>query len=587
MLMSVITVMLLVGSAGATSGAPAQVAQMTMAPSGDIGRVTVLGPALSVPEKMNVQGYMTASDPKDTLTGAHPMRFGLWTTASGGSELWNWSGSLQFQAGLFSTTLSIPASHFASGDPRWLEVQVESQTLSPRVEVTSAAFAYRSIKSDTASYASSANIPDGSVTTAKLADNVVTSAKIADGTIAAGDIGSGAVATAKIAANAVTTAKIERNANSGYVLTSNGGGSDPSWQTVPSAPSHQGDVTGPHNATVISTGAVTSAKIQDGTVAAADLATTGVSSGTYGDATHVGQFTVNTKGQLTSASSVALDVPSHDHTASGDVTGTVTGTLNIASYAVTTTKIATSAVTEAKIADDAVSYGKLENPFMVSGDQYFQRSSGYPTVSVRNTATSGDADALYARSLSSNSSGTWCLSAVTQRGIAIYAQKNYDDGAYALYVDASGSGASAEGIYTDGRLVADGGKSTVVRTSRGKEALFCIESPEEEFYSCGSAKLVGGVAEVAFDRLYSEAVSAQIPLRIIVTPKDEWSGIYATSVTTRGFVARAGAGSMESSFDWIAVGRRKGSEVRPIVPIPTDAQLEAMRAKSTRIAAQE
>jgi hypothetical protein len=104
-----------------------------------------------------------------------------------------------------------------------------------------------------------------------IAANAVTSAKILDGTIAPGDIADNAVATAKIASNAVTTAKIERNANAGYVLTSTGGGSDPSWQAVPSAPDHQGDITGSHTATVIAANAVTSGKILDGTIAAADL----------------------------------------------------------------------------------------------------------------------------------------------------------------------------------------------------------------------------------------------------------------------------------------------------------------------------
>lgn len=39
---------------------------------------------------------------------------------------------------------------------------------------------------------------------------------------------------------------------------------------------------------------------------AATLSTTGVSANTYGDSTHVGQFTVDAKGRLTAASNVAI-----------------------------------------------------------------------------------------------------------------------------------------------------------------------------------------------------------------------------------------------------------------------------------------
>lgn len=57
------------------------------------------------------------------------------------------------------------------------------------------------------------------VATGDIADSAVTTAKIADLN----------VTTAKIAANNVTAAKIERNSNTGFVLRSNGSGSDPSW----------------------------------------------------------------------------------------------------------------------------------------------------------------------------------------------------------------------------------------------------------------------------------------------------------------------------------------------------------------------
>lgn len=64
------------------------------------------------------------------------------------------------------------------------------------------------------------------ITTADLSDSSVTTAKIA----------ADAVATVDIAANAVTVAKLAREGSSGQVLTSNGAGSDPSYQTISTTP---------------------------------------------------------------------------------------------------------------------------------------------------------------------------------------------------------------------------------------------------------------------------------------------------------------------------------------------------------------
>jgi len=129
-----------------------------------------------------------------------------------------------------------------------------------------------------ASAVTSGKILDGTIAAADIGAGAVTTTGILDGTVATGDIADNAVVTVKIAPNMVTTAKIERNANTGYVLTSTGSGSDPSWQAVPAAPDHQGDVTGSHAATVIAANAVTSGKILDGTIAAADLGQMGAAS---------------------------------------------------------------------------------------------------------------------------------------------------------------------------------------------------------------------------------------------------------------------------------------------------------------------
>lgn len=51
-----------------------------------------------------------------------------------------------------------------------------------------------------------------------------------------GAVADGSITTDKLAANAVTSAKLAREGTSGQVLTSNGAGSDPSYQTISTTP---------------------------------------------------------------------------------------------------------------------------------------------------------------------------------------------------------------------------------------------------------------------------------------------------------------------------------------------------------------
>jgi len=52
---------------------------------------------------------------------------------------------------------------------------------------------------------------------------------------------------------------------------------------------------------------------------------------------------------------------------------------------------------------------------------------------------------------------------------------------------------------------------------------------------------------------------------VIVTPVGSWSGIYVTEVDSSGFRVRSETGDPSCEFNWIAIGRRKNFEQRPVL----------------------
>lgn len=109
-----------------------------------------------IPYRMNYQGYLT-DNLGNPINGTVSMGISIWTASSGGTQLWSETQNVTVQNGLFNVILgvvsSIPYSIFEPGQSRWLQLVANGQTLSPRSEITSVGFAYRTIKADTSQYA--------------------------------------------------------------------------------------------------------------------------------------------------------------------------------------------------------------------------------------------------------------------------------------------------------------------------------------------------------------------------------------------------------------------------------------------------
>jgi fibronectin-binding autotransporter adhesin len=173
----------------------------------------------------------------------------------------------------------------------------------------------------------------------------------------------------------------------------------------------------------------------DATVSATGVLTlngSGVSASTYGDGTHVGQFTVNSKGLITSASSVLITGAAPVGTAGGDLTG---------SYPNPT--IATGAVTGAKIAGNTIT-----NSNLLSGA--FGNITGVGTLAslaVGPGFTVNGSGAITAAT-GINSSGSIAFSGLGSGVVHADSSGNLTSGAVSLGTDTSGNYLTSLGSVT-------------------------------------------------------------------------------------------------------------------------------------------
>jgi hypothetical protein len=148
MVVSMMIVMLLTAAAGSADNTAVPTAAMTDV---SVGRVLVTKDA--VPQIMNLQGYLTDLAGNPIPDTSLQMSFKM---LRGGSVKWQETQACSVKQGLFSVSMgsvtSIPESVFSPGAAVKLGLAVGTDTF-PWIDMTSVGFAYRSVKSDTATYA--------------------------------------------------------------------------------------------------------------------------------------------------------------------------------------------------------------------------------------------------------------------------------------------------------------------------------------------------------------------------------------------------------------------------------------------------
>jgi hypothetical protein len=112
--------------------------------------------AAQIPQMIAYQGFLS----KDTgaVTATLPASFTLWDAQSGGNQVWNQqSQSVQVQDGYYSVMLNF-SQNWQNGNANfskqyWLEVLIDNQTLTPRLQLAASPYAMNARRADTADVA--------------------------------------------------------------------------------------------------------------------------------------------------------------------------------------------------------------------------------------------------------------------------------------------------------------------------------------------------------------------------------------------------------------------------------------------------
>ncbi len=164
------------------------------------------------PQTITYQGRLTTSAGDPVADGGYLVKFIIYDAPTGGTALWN-AGfqNVTTANGLFSYALgsnvAFPNNLFADTG-RWLGITIGADPeLSPRIRISSQAYANQAISSDTAGIA--ATVFDNSITGAKIVNGSIGSAKVANNSLTASDLAPNSVGASEITDGSVGAAEVD------------------------------------------------------------------------------------------------------------------------------------------------------------------------------------------------------------------------------------------------------------------------------------------------------------------------------------------------------------------------------------------
>ncbi len=516
-----------------------------------------------VPEKMDYQVMLTDAANQPLAEQAVTLVFRIYTLAAGGSQLWTETQSVTTNSiGVVSVVLgSVNPLTVTFTAPRWLQVEVNGEVMTPRRELVAAPYSRQAHNADnlggtaaasfalstTLSTAGTINAPANPVDWTKLKS---VPAGFSDGVDNAGTGDGNSLDAPDGDPVDALYVQIDGDVRVGG---------------IPLADSRMGIVSERTTAPgemIMSQGEI---PLAVGMVALCDS-----SSGIVGNANHATtSYTVPTI--AAGAAGIGWrNAYGGFFAAMGDGIGAFCSSIG-AGYA-----LQASAGGSGDAVHATTTGSGFSGYFFGGNGVYAERAVSYPAMNVRNSATGDYGDAAWFSAVDGAYSSTWTLSSACAQGIAGRFAKSVADGQYAVQVWSPAVG--TPGLYVQGYINSTSLLARSVETSRGTEPSFAVTASDVDVMASGSGRLASGAARVEFDRLFSESISGAADLRVTATPIGAWSALYVARVDGGGFDLRSDAGAKDVEFHWVAVGRARGYERTPDIVIP-DANEEARIAR--------
>jgi hypothetical protein len=591
-----------------------------------------------VPRLIKFSGTLSDAQGKPIATGPVGVTFALYAEQTGGASLWLETQNVRpDENGYYSvllgseTATGVPMELFATGEARWLGIQVERQPEQPRVLLVSVPYALKagdaqtlggrpasdfalanaSSALPTAGAANSAkpdSVPAASASSTSVSKNAAppsnpsvtgkgvldhipmwdTASDIVDSVIfqKSTDIGIGTVTPA-------ATLDVNGKGDIRDTLTLFPKGTDSTLAV--SGTAFKIDQTGkvtfvstqtfPGGGTVTANNSTQALSVtQTGTGAAAVFnVTKSTDTILNGELNGSAVFSVGATGGLYDSQSIYTQGPILNNvfvvSATGAISTSNTDTGNGATAI-------TASQNDSNISD--VTFGVNASTASSNGIAVLGTAGPSSVFATQESTTGvwGDAGTQYSVGVQGSANDGIAVAADSDSGTdtvepTLFAY-NGSSAAGALVFQTNSANVKICTIDVFANLACNGSKSAVVPVGNGQKmvALYAVEAPENWFEDYGSEHLENGAATVTLDPTYAQTVNTGMEYHVFLTPSGDCNGLYVTNKTSNSFEVRELKGGHSNiAFDYRIIAKRNGYE-----QIRLEDKTAMMKAVPARVA---